>query len=58
MSKKPRAGVHMMVVSLRHGAPKEYCGKVMVVHSVSVLSAMISGTTHKGAWSASTNRSN
>ena len=47
--------MHMTVVSLRHGAPKEHCGKVMAVHSVSVLSAMISGTTHKGAWSASTN---
>ena len=33
------------------------CGNVIVAHSVSVLSAMISGTTHKGAWSASTNNS-
>jgi len=41
-----------MVVSLRHGAPKEHCGKVMVVHSVSVLSheAQGQGMAIRGKW--------
>ena len=54
-SMKPSAGVHMRVVSLRHGVPNAHCWKVIMLHSVSALSAMISLTTHKGEWSASTN---
>ena len=47
---KHSAGVHMKVVSLRHGAPTAHCRKLFMLHSVSALSAMISLTTHKGAW--------